>query len=114
MYLLYQMYCVWEILFLCTNADRNRIMLIFTRYNLVIQFIWLTQNLSHVPSTLLTWHALFGDLAVVDLLLQREVTHQSVDVAGLPLTVTVDAAYSLGIMARVPGGVEYHHSVRPD
>lgn len=62
----------------------------------------------------LTWHALFGDLSVIDLLLQREVAYQSVDVTRLLLAVAVDAAHGLSVVARVPGGVEHHHAVRPD
>lgn len=62
----------------------------------------------------LTRHALLGDLSVVDLLLQCEVAHQPVDVTRLPLTVAVDAAHGLGVVARVPGGVKHHHTVRSD
>lgn len=69
---------------------------------------------SHQSISRLTWHPLFRDLAVVDLLLQREVGHQPVDITRLPLTVAVDAAHGLRVMARVPGGVKHHHAVRPD
>ena len=62
----------------------------------------------------LTRHALFGDLAVVDLLLQGVVTHQPVDVTGLPLPVAIHPTHCLGIVTRVPGGVEHHHSVGTD
>lgn len=71
-------------------------------------------NITHRCIFRLTWHALFGDLSVVDLLLQCEVAHQPVDVTRLPLTVAVDAAHGLGVVARVPGGVEHHHAVRSD
>lgn len=62
----------------------------------------------------LTRHALFGDLAVVDLLLQRKIAHQPVDVARLPLPIAVDTAHGLGVVARVPGGVKNHYTVCPD
>lgn len=62
----------------------------------------------------LTRHALFGDLPVIDLLLQGEVTHQPVDMTRLPLTVAVDAAHRLGVVTRVPRRVENHHTVRSD
>ncbi len=32
----------------------------------------------------------------------------------LPLTVAVDTAHGLGIMTRIPGGIEHDHAVRPD
>lgn len=53
-------------------------------------------------------------MPVVDLLLQREVAHQPVDVAGLPLAVAVHPAHGLGVVTRVPGGVEHHHAVGAD
>lgn len=69
-------------------------------------------NVTHRSVFKLTRHALFGDLAVIDFLLQCEVAHQPVDMTWLPLTIAVDAAHSLGIVARVPGGIEHHHTVR--
>ena len=68
----------------------------------------------HQVDPSLTRHALLGDLPVVDLLLQGEIAHQPVDVAGLPLAVAVHAAHGLRVVARVPGGVEHHHAVGPD
>lgn len=32
----------------------------------------------------------------------------------LLLTVAVDAAHSLGVVTRVPGGIEHHHTVCPN
>lgn len=62
-------------------------------------------------TVLLTRHALFGDLPVIDLLLKGEVTHQPVDMTWLPLTIAVDTAHRLGIVTRVPRRVENHHTV---
>lgn len=74
----------------------------------------LHSNITHRRILWLTWHALLGDLSVVDLLLKCEVAHQPVDMTRLPLTVAVDAAHGLGVVARVPGGIKHHHTVRSD
>lgn len=62
----------------------------------------------------LTGHALFGDLSVIDLFLQGEITDKAVNVAGLPLTVPVHPAHRLGIMTWVPGGIKHNDAVGPD
>lgn len=62
----------------------------------------------------LTRHALFGDLSVIDLLLQGEVTDQAVDVARLPLTVAVHATHCLGVVTRVPRCVKDDNTAGPD
>lgn len=61
--------------------------------------------------SVLTWHALLGDLTVIDLLLQGVIRNQSVDVARLLLPVAVHPAHGLRVVARVPGSIKHHHSV---
>lgn len=60
----------------------------------------------------LTGHALFGDLSVINLLLQGKVTNQPVNVTGFLLTVAVHPTHGLGVMTRVPGGIEHDNAVR--
>lgn len=62
----------------------------------------------------LTRHALLGDLPVVDLLLQREVADEPINVTLLLLAVAVNAAHGLSVVTRVPRGVKHHHTIRPD
>lgn len=62
----------------------------------------------------LTRHALLGHLSVVDLLLQGVIADEAVDVAEFPLTVAVDPAHRLGVVAGVPGGVEHDYAVGAD
>lgn len=62
----------------------------------------------------LTRHALFGDLSVVDLFLQGEITDEAVNVARFPLTVAVHPAHRLGIVTRVPGGIKDNDTVCTD
>lgn len=61
-----------------------------------------------------TRHALLGDLSVVDLLLQGEVTDEPVDVAAFDLAVAVHAAHSLGVVTGVPGSIEDYDAIGPD
>lgn len=58
-----------------------------------------------------TWHALLGNLPVIDLLFKSIISHKAIDVTGLFLAVTVYPTYCLSIVARVPGSIKYHHSV---
>lgn len=58
-----------------------------------------------------TWHALFGNLPVIDLLFKSIISHKAIDVTGLFLAITVYPTYCLSIVARVPGSIKYHHSV---
>lgn len=62
----------------------------------------------------LTRHALFGDLPVIDLLLQCKITDKAVNVAVLPLTVTIHATHRLGIVTGVPRCVEHNNPTGPD
>lgn len=62
----------------------------------------------------LTRHALFGDLSVVYLLLQGEITDKAVNVAGFLLTIAVHPTHRLGIVAWVPGGIKHNNAVGPD
>lgn len=59
----------------------------------------------------ITWHALLGDLTVIDLLLKSVIRNQSVNVAWLLLPVAVHSTHSLGIMARVPRSIKHNDSV---
>lgn len=62
----------------------------------------------------LTRHSLFGDLSVIDLFLQGEITHKAVNEAGLPLSIAVHPAYRLGIVTWVPGGIKHDDPVGPN
>lgn len=62
-------------------------------------------------SIFLTRHPLFGDLSVIDFLLQGEITDQAVNVARLLLAISVNSTHGLGVVAGVPGGIEHHYTV---
>ena len=62
----------------------------------------------------LTGHALFGDLSVVNLPLHGTITDQPIDVARFGLTVAVDSADGLGIIARIPGDICYYDTIGSD
>lgn len=62
----------------------------------------------------LTRHALFGDLSVIDLFLQGEITDKAVNVAWFPLTIAVHPTHCLGIMTWVPRGIKHNDTVGPD
>lgn len=66
------------------------------------------------PERCPTWHALLGNLTVIDLLFKGEISYKAIDVTGLFLAITVYPTYCLGIMARVPGSIKHHHSVGTD
>lgn len=66
---------------------------------------------SSEPGKWPTWHALLGNLTVIDLLFKGEISHKAIDVTGLFLAITVYPTYCLSIMARVPGSIKHHHSV---
>lgn len=63
---------------------------------------------------IITRHSLLGDLSVVDLFLQREVTDKAVNMTRFPLTVAVHPAHCLRVVTWVPGGVEDDDAVRSD
>lgn len=62
----------------------------------------------------LTRHALFGDLSVIDLFLQGEITHKAVNEAGFPLSIAVHPTHRLGIVTWVPGGIKHDDAVGPN
>ena len=53
-----------------------------------------------------TW---FSHLTVVDLLLDGVVGDETVDETRLRLAVAVDPAHGLGVVTRVPRGVQHHN-----
>ena len=57
---------------------------------------------------------IFSYLSVVNLLFERVVCDEPVDVADLGLSVSVDPAHGLAVVARVPRSVEDNDSVGAD
>ena len=60
----------------------------------------------------LTRHGLLADLSIVDLFFHGVVGNEAIYEASLFLTVPIDAAHRLRIMARIPTGIEHDHSIR--
>jgi len=58
--------------------------------------------------------SLLAHLSVVDLLLHRVVTDQSVYVTAAGLAVAIDAAHGLAVVTRVPRRVKHNHATSTD
>ena len=61
-----------------------------------------------------TRHALLAYLSIINLLLHRMIRNQPINEAILLLTVPIDAADRLRIMARIPRSVQNNNSIRAD
>ena len=59
-----------------------------------------------------TRNSLFIKLSIVDLLLHSVIGYQSIHITVLLLAIAIHPTHSLGVVARVPRGIKYYHSVR--
>ena len=57
---------------------------------------------------------MLGDLPVINLPLHGTITDQPVDIAWFGLTIAVDSADSLGVVARIPRDVGYNDTIGSD
>ena len=69
------------------------------------------KQLPNAQQHFLTGHALLRDLSIVDFSLHGAITDQPIDVTGLCLSVAIDSADGLRVVARIPRHVHHYDTV---